>query len=205
MRAFLNRHWTVCDFAVVDVEGNGQTPQEIIELAVIPIRRGTVEERQHEWMIHPERPVTAQATRIHGISNAALAAKPRFPEIADEVIDALGECAVVGHNVAIDARLLQSKLLRWRPPLLLDTLRLARRVLPGRSSYALASLATELEVNLVGAKLHRASVDAYVTAQLFLTLVRLLERDGTLSLGQLQDAAGLRTGDLQSEGQQNLF
>lgn len=205
MRAFLNRHWTVCDFAVVDVEGNGQTPQEIVELAVIPIRRGTVEERQHEWMIHPERPVTAQATRIHGISNAALAAKPRFPEIADEVIDALGECAVVGHNVAIDARLLQSKLLGWRPPLLLDTLRLARRVLPGRSSYALASLATELEVNVVGAKLHRASVDAYVTAQLFLALVRLLERDGTLSLGQLQDAAGLRIGDLQSDGQQNLF
>jgi DNA polymerase III epsilon subunit family exonuclease len=205
MHAFLGRHWSECDFAVVDVEGNGQTPQEIIELAVIPIRRGTVEERQHEWMIHPERPVTAQATRIHGISNAALAAKPRFSEIADEVMDALGECAIVGHNVAIDARLLQNKLLRWRPPLLLDTLRLARRILPGRSSYSLASLATELEGNLVGAKLHRASVDAYVTAHLFLALVRLLDRDCTLSLGQLQDVAGLRTGDLLSDGQQTLF
>lgn len=205
MRDFLNLHWTLCDFAVVDVEGNGQTPQEIIEVALTSIRGGTVEELRHEWMVLPERPVTAQATRIHGISNAELVGKSKFPEIADELMAALGDRVVVGHNVSVDARLLQDKLLRWRPPLLVDTLKLARRIYPSRSSYALASLVTDLGIDGARAKLHRAPADAFVTARLFLHMARVLDRDSTLSVGRLADMAGVGDGDLLSDGQQALF
>lgn len=205
MRDLLNLHWTLCDFAVVDVEGNGQAPQEIIEVAVVSIRRGSIEGQPQEWLVLPERPVTAQASRIHGISNADLVGKPRFSEIGEEVMGALGECAVVGHNVSVDARLLQDKLSRWRSPFLLDTLKLARKAIPGQRSYALACIVSDLGIDGASAKLHRAAADAFVTAQLFLHIARLLDREGMLSVGRLAHIAGLGDGDLLSQGQQRLF
>lgn len=206
MRDHWNIHWTQCDFVVVDLEGNGQTPQEIIEIAVVPVVRGKIEKQQRqEWMVLPERQVTAQATRVHGISNTDLTGKPKFSDIADEVMGALGEKLVVGHNVSVDARLLKDELLFWRPPLLLDTLKLARQVFPGRGSYALASLVAERAIDTGGATLHRAAADAFVTAQLFLDMVRLIDRDGALSLGRLAEVAGLGTGTLLSDGQRTLF
>lgn len=205
MSDYLNRHWAECDFAVVDLEGNGQTPQEIIEIAVVPIVRGEIEQQRREWMVLPQRPVTARATRIHGISNVDLIGRPRFSEIADEVTSTLQEHVLVGHNVSVDVRVLKGELVHWSPPLLLDTLKLARWVLPGRSSYALASLVGERGISAGGAKLHRAAADAFVTARLFLDAVRLLDRDGLLSLRRLVEIAGVGTGDLLSDGQQELF
>ncbi|MBF6234395.1 hypothetical protein [Nocardia farcinica] len=55
-------------FAVVDVEGNGRTPPEIIEIAILPVFRDDV--FVHEmlsWLIRPERPITPIVTRkVHG-------------------------------------------------------------------------------------------------------------------------------------------
>jgi len=126
---------------------------------MVPIVGGGLGERGQEWMVVPERPVTAQATRIHGISNADLAAKPKFSEIANKVMALLEGSVIVGHNVSVDAKLLKDELLLWQPPLMLDTLKLARRVFPGRSSYGLAALVADCMTNADGFILHRAAAD----------------------------------------------
>ncbi|MGW4720935.1 3'-5' exonuclease [Nocardia sp. NPDC004260] len=66
------------DFAVVDVEGNGQTPPEIIEIAILPVSGATVGvDDMRSWLVRPARPITPIVTRkVHGITNADVAECP---------------------------------------------------------------------------------------------------------------------------------
>jgi exodeoxyribonuclease X len=59
--------WTSLRYAVVDVEGNGQQPPDLVELAVVPIVGGVIGEPT-TWLVKPERPIKYSATRIHGIT-----------------------------------------------------------------------------------------------------------------------------------------
>lgn len=63
---------------VVDVEGNGQQPPEIIELAALPIDADYgIESDMLSWMIRPQKPITAMVTRkVHGIRDGDVADCP---------------------------------------------------------------------------------------------------------------------------------
>ena len=60
--------WTSLRYAVVDVEGNGHQPPDLVELAVVPIVHGTIGEPR-SWLVRPNQPIKAVATRIHGITS----------------------------------------------------------------------------------------------------------------------------------------
>jgi exodeoxyribonuclease X len=118
---------------VVDVEGNGQQPPDLVELAAVPITDGIIGEAR-SWLVRPDLPSTGFARKIHGISNE------------------LGE---------------------WECPEVFDTLKLARRLLPGHDSYQLSSLAGALSLTSdLPAQLtpRRATYDALVCARLFVRL-----------------------------------
>jgi exodeoxyribonuclease X len=164
--------WTSLDYAVVDVEGNGQQPPDLVELAVVPIRSGVVGEAA-TWLVRPTEPIKHFATRIHGIRNEDVADAPVFGDIAGQVCSALDLPVLVAHNAHVDVSVLARKLPGWQPPEVLDTLRLARRLLPGRPSYRLGALAGALSLPAglpSGLSPHRAAYDALVTARLFVTL-----------------------------------
>ena len=174
-------------YAVVDVEGNGQQPPDLVEVAVVPVAAGIIG-APASWLVKPPRPVSRIAARIHGLTNEALAVAPAFADIESEVREALDADVLVAHNAHVDVGVLRRHLGGWECPEVLDTLKLARRLLPGQVSYKLGalvtafSLADSLPSGLVP---HRATFDALVTARLF---VRLATRhDGSpLSLGELR-------------------
>ena len=60
--------WTSLRYAVADVEGNGQQPPDLVELAVLPITDGTLGEPV-SWLARPLRPITRFAARIHRITD----------------------------------------------------------------------------------------------------------------------------------------
>ncbi len=131
--------WTSLDYAVVDVEGNGQQPPDLVELAVVPIRSGVIAEPV-SWLVRPGEPIRHFATRIHGLTNEDVAGAPLFTDIADQVLAALDMPALVAHNAHVDVDVLTRKLAGWQPPEVFDTLRIARRLLPGRAGYRLGAL-----------------------------------------------------------------
>jgi exodeoxyribonuclease X len=182
--------WTRLRYAVVDVEGNGQRPPELVELAVVHVIAGAVGEPQN-WLVKPPTKITYMAVRVHGIHNADVADAPPFAEVAPQVRDALAVDAIVAHNAHVDIGVLAANLDGWRPPLVFDTLKLARRLLPGQPSYRLGSLVAALRLadgqppDLVP---HRATYDVLVTARLF---VLLAAEAGTLEALQGQDAPSL--------------
>jgi DNA polymerase III epsilon subunit-like protein len=164
--------WTSLSYVVVDVEGNGQQPPDLVELAAVPVVGGVIGEPL-SWLVKPETPIKDFATRIHGLSSKDVADCPSFGSVMPEVLLALGHPALVAHNAHIDVDVLNRKMTGWKPPEVFDTLKLARRLMPGRDSYRLGALAEAF--NLAeglpeGLSPHRATYDALVAARLFVLL-----------------------------------
>ena len=179
--------WTKLRYTVVDVEGNGQQPPDLVEVATVPIVGGVVGEPS-SWLVKPTRPITPIARRIHGLTNDHVADAPAFAEIEDEVRQALDADVLVAHNAHVDVGVLQRHLGEWTCPDVLDTLRLAKRLRPNQTSYKLGALVGAFDLaEGMPADLspHRATYDVIVAARLF---VRLATRqDGTaLSIEDLR-------------------
>ncbi|MGH4019756.1 MAG: 3'-5' exonuclease [Pseudonocardiaceae bacterium] len=160
--------------AVVDVEGNGGQPPEIVEIAVLtlnqPVCRGDVS----TWLVRPEHPITQLVTRkVHGISNADVADCPTWTQVADDVAGLLTDRALIAHNASLEHRVLGTHLPSWQPPMVLDTLRLAKQVWPGLPGYGLDRLIVhaDLDVEDGAGQRHRADFDTWMTAGLLLVLV----------------------------------
>ncbi len=183
--------WTSLRYAVADVEGNGQQPPDLVELAVLPITDGFIGEPV-SWLVKPPRPVTYFATSIHGISGKDVASAPVFADIEHEVRRALADRVLVAHNAHVDVAVLRRELDGWESPEVFDTLKLAKRLLPGQPSYKLGALVKALSLDdgmPPGLEPHRATYDVLVTARLF---VRLATRhDGSpVSLDGLRGQTG---------------
>lgn len=188
--------WTSLNYVAVDVEGNGQQPPDLVELAVVPITAGTIGEPT-SWLMKPESPITHFARRIHGITNDDVAREPAFDEIKPAIVDFLGATrvkvdALIAHNAHVDVGVIQRKLGEWECPEVFDTLKLARRLSPGLRTYKLGALVErfaldqDLPDELVP---HRASYDALVAARLFVYLAT--RQDGSLrTLDELRGTTG---------------
>ena len=176
----LSRPWRQVPWVVIDVEGNGQRPPDLVEAACLPIDNGIPGQIQ-TWLVRPPRPITGLVRRIHGISNADVAGAPATAEVAEQIRAALAGRVVIGHHVHVDLAVLGRELGGWTPPAALDTLRLAKATWPGQRSYGLDQLTTLARLRAaqpssippagVGGR-HRAGYDTTLTAALFLALTQ---------------------------------
>jgi exodeoxyribonuclease X len=179
---------------VVDVEGNGQTPPEIIECAGLLINGSDSivrAEDMRSWLVRPQKPIAPMVTRkVHGISNADVEGCPPWSEIALEVAGLLGSRILVAHGAHVEYRVLGSHLPEWRPPLVLDTLRLAKHVWRDVGSYSLDTLVEHAHLDLTAVadqRPHRAGYDTWCAWQ----LLRILINDGGLDWTGLVKVAAL--------------
>lgn len=180
--------WTTLRYAVVDVEGNGQQPPELVEVAIVPIVGGVIGEAR-SWLLRPERPIAHFATRIHGLTNKDVEDAPAFAHVAQDVQPLLEDVAIVAHNAHVDVGVLSRQLPGWKPAEVFDTLKLAKRFAPDQVGYRLGSLveAFALAEGLPeGLSPHRATYDALVAARLFVHLVTMTIDAQPLTLEQLR-------------------
>lgn len=164
---------------VVDVEGNGTNPPDLVEIAALPVRTGVPDtSTAGAWLIRPERPVTARAAGIHGLTNDVLADQRVWAQLADEVGDFLGQEWICAHNAHVDYRELHRHLPAWKPAGVIDTLRLAKATYTDLPSYTLDALIKHVAPDLSQAPQvgrHRATYDAYATAKLLLAMAEHYE------------------------------
>jgi len=181
--------WTAYDYAVVDVEGNGQQPPDLVEISIIAIKDGLIGQAR-TWLVCPPRPITPMARRFHRLTDDQLADAPLVADIDAELRRALSDKVFVAHNASVDLGVLGRELPGFQPARVLDTLKLARRLLPGRASYKLGALVdtfglTEgLPADLMP---HRATYDALVCARLLSHLATPAGREPR-TLAELMDA-----------------
>lgn len=177
--------WAAARFVVADVEGDGQRPPGLVELAVVPVAGGRVG-GPVSWLVRPARKIMWQATRVHGITNQDVADLPGIEAVAADIRAHLDGAMLVAHSAPVDVDVLTRELPGWKPVAVVDTLWLARTFLPGQTSYKLGALvdmfclADHSEGDL---RPHRATYDALVTARL---LIHIAEgADGPLRLRNL--------------------
>ena len=113
--------------------------------------------------------------------------KPGASSLTDElsiILNQLKKGVVVGHNLPFDFWFISheaDKLGIDGPSLrFIDTLSLARKVLPGRNSYKLGELLKYFDIKVNG-ELHTASTDTEVTRALFW---KLIEKGGISTVGE---------------------
>jgi DNA polymerase III epsilon subunit-like protein len=160
--------------AVCDVEGNGQNPPEIIECGLLTIDDEITTDNLRAWLIRPQQPVTAIVAKIHGITNDDVADCPAWPEVAPRIGGLLTDRVLVAHSATVEHRVLSAHLPHWRPPMVLDTLRLARQVWPGLDSYSLTNLSQYAALDtsaITEQEHHRARYDTWCAWQLLCVLI----------------------------------
>ncbi|MCX4096280.1 3'-5' exonuclease [Nocardia sp. alder85J] len=178
-------------FAVVDVEGNGQNPPEIIEFGLLTVDGPTYQaDAVRSWLIRPQQPITSIVTRkVHGIRNDDVAGAPVWNEVAPEIGIAIDGRILVAHSAKVEQSVVGQHLPEWTPPLILDTLRFAKQVWPGLGGYSLDKLIVHggLDTSAVkGQGYHRAAYDTWAA---WLLLCRLTVESGLDWPGVINAAA----------------
>ena len=165
------------EFAVVDIETTGSTPQSagITEIAIV-IHNGVEVTGKYVTLINPKHKIPPFIVNMTGISDEMVAAAPLFEDVAPQIYNLLNGRVFVAHNVSFDYSFVHYLLGRsgfqWSAPKLC-TIRLSRRVFPGLEKYGLGSLTRELGIKIEGR--HRAWGDAAATAQV---LTMAIEKEG---------------------------
>jgi DNA polymerase-3 subunit epsilon len=155
-------------YAVIDVETTGLGPQtdRIVELAVVIADERGVPFWEWSTRFNPEGPV--RATHIHGITDADVAAAPRFRDHAKYLAGLLERRVVVAHNAEFDEAFLRAEFRRagWDVPPLptVCTLRGGRTYLPALGSWTLSSCCTAC--NITHEDAHSALGDARAVTDL---------------------------------------
>jgi DNA polymerase-3 subunit epsilon/exodeoxyribonuclease X len=168
-------HETWPRLLVVDVEGNGATPPDLVEIAVLPVAAGRLTtDAAGAWLVRPPVPVSPFATRVHGLTNADLADRPCWGDVADKIRSTLDGAWICAHNAGVEYKVLRRHLPDWQPAGVLDTLRLSRATLRDASRHNLDALIEYLGLDLSRApgRRHRAAFDAYAAGLLLLCLSR---------------------------------
>ena len=165
----------------LDTETTGLSPEagdRIVEIGCIEmVNRRLTGETRHVYL-NPERKGSEEATRIHGLTDAFLADKPKFAEIADDLLGFLAGAEVIIHNAAFDVGFLNGELKRLRrqpfhtvAAKVTDTLLMAREMFPGKAN-SLDALCRRLEVDNTHRTLHGALLDAGLLAEVYIRLTR---------------------------------
>jgi DNA polymerase III subunit epsilon len=155
-------------FAVVDLETTGGMPRRdrIIEVGIVRTDGEQIYDK-YSTLIDPGCTIPREITRITGITTDMVLGKPKFYEVAKDIVEWTEDCIFVAHNVRFDYGFLQNayrELGYTFSRKLLCTARLSRSLFPHFRSHALGRLIQEFDIEV--SSRHRAEDDALATAQL---------------------------------------
>jgi DNA polymerase-3 subunit epsilon len=165
----------------LDTETTGLSPENgdrIVEIGCVELLNRKLTGKNLHFYLNPERDSHEDALKVHGISNEFLKDKPKFGEIADELLEYLQGADLLIHNAPFDVGFINKELeLQKRAPLktyvnsVADTLAMAKDMFPGKRN-SLDALCDRLGVDNSGRTLHGALLDAELLADVYINLTR---------------------------------
>ncbi len=174
-------------YSVFDTETTGLDPSdgdEIIQIgAVRVVNLRLLRQEIFDQLIDPRRALRPEGIPIHGITEDMVRGQPTIDAVLPAFYEFCSETVLVAHNAAFDMRFLEMKEaaagVRFAQPVL-DTLLLSAVLHPNQESHRLESIAERLGINVIGR--HTALGDAFVTGEIFLKMVPLLNDMGIRTL-----------------------
>ena len=163
---------------VLDTETTGLDPLQgdrVIEVAAVELVNLLPTGSTFHRLVNPKRDIPAEATRVHGFTNADLEGKPGFEEVADDLLAFLGDAPIIAHNAPFDFGFLDAELFRCGRPALdrgrmIDSLALAKERYPGMPN-SLDALCRRLGIDNSMRTSHNAVLDCRLLAEVYLELM----------------------------------
>lgn len=166
---------------VLDTETTGLSAHDgdrILEIGCVELVNRKLTGNNLHHYINPERDSHEEALKVHGITNEFLADKPKFVQIADELLAYLKDAELIIHNAPFDVGFLDKEFERlgW-PPLrqhvagVIDTLAMAKDQYPGKRN-SLDALCDRMGIDNSNRTLHGALLDAELLADVYIAMTR---------------------------------
>ncbi len=182
----------------LDTETTGLRVEDghrIIEIALVEVVGRQLTGARFHAFLNPEREIEAGAQNVHGIDLAFLRDKPRFAEIADQLLDFIAGAEILAHNAPFDVGFVEAELERCAARVrrleeiarVTDTLALARRLFPGQPA-SLDRLCRRFGIDLSRRVHHGALLDAELLAALYL---RMTQGQTSLELAPAESEPGI--------------
>lgn len=162
---------------VFDLETTGFSPiqDKIIEIGAVKVERGVITER-FSTFVNPKIPIPFKITQLTSITDDMVVDAETIDVVLPKFLDFIGDAVLVAHNAGFDVSFIEQNC-RYqeieREFISLDTVALARVLLPTLSKYKLNVVAKALNISLENH--HRAVDDAGATAEIFVRFVEMLK------------------------------
>ncbi len=166
----------VDDYVLVDIETTGLSPvqDEIIEIGAIKVKNNLIIDYFNQ-LIKINRRLSPFTTNLTGITDEMLRNGKSPIEVYNDFVEFVGDNIIIGHNVNFDLGFLSNKCKKYINYNLtndyIDTLYMARRLVPGSVNYKLGTLAKLFNISYEGA--HRGLKDVEITYEVYNRLRKL--------------------------------
>ncbi len=175
-------------FVVFDLETTGLNTSpatgmmdRIIEIGAYRIEGGEINQ-SFSTFVDPQRRISEEITRLTGITQSMVEGAPPVDKVMPDFFKFIEGAYLVGHNAAdFDFKFIEHYCAQcgYMPERkLIDTVSLARSVLPDLSNYKLNTVADRFGITF---NHHRAIDDAFATAKIFIELIKIKKFLPTLS------------------------
>lgn len=169
------------DFIAFDIETTGTVAglDRIVEISAVKFVNFTVDS-VFSTLVDPKMSIPKGASAVNGITDDMVIGKPTIDEVLGGLTEFTGDSPLVAHNAPFDTQFLISDFQKYEVStpagVILDTLPISRKVLPGLANYKLGTLVQHLK--LPTGQFHRAEQDAISCGQVFMELVKRISVSG---------------------------
>ncbi|MBO6150423.1 MAG: PHP domain-containing protein, partial [Clostridium sp.] len=172
---------------VFDIETTGFSPvtNHIIEIGAVRVEKGVITDR-FSTFVNPEVPIPYRIEELTGINDSMVLSAPVIEEALPKFLEFCGDAVIVAHNAPFDTSFIRENAKRMGleyAPTILDTVTLARLLLPNLNRFKLDTVAKELKISLENH--HRAVDDAGATAEIFVRFLEMLKARDIHNLTEL--------------------
>ncbi|SHO50257.1 PolC-type DNA polymerase III [Anaerocolumna xylanovorans] len=174
-------------YVVFDIEttGFGPVKDRIIEIGAVKVREGVIVDKFSSF-INPEIPIPQRIEELTGITDDMVIGAPKIDVILLEFLAFCEGSVLVAHNASFDVSFIRKKaeMLGIETNFtVVDTVGMARMLIPDLNNYKLNTVAKSLHVSLENH--HRAVDDAGATAEIFIKLLPKLSDLGVTVLEEI--------------------
>ncbi len=180
-------------YVVFDIETTGFSPlsDKIIEIGAVKVVNGEITDK-FSTFVNPDIPIPFRIEQLTSINDSMVLPAPKIDKVLPDFLKFCEGCALVAHNASFDVSFIAynaEELGLPFDPTVLDTVTLARVLLPQLNRYKLDTVAKALNVSLENH--HRAVDDAGATAEIFVTFLKMLKEQDISTLDELNKLSEL--------------
>ena len=177
------------EYVVFDIETTGFSPvfNKIIEIGAVKVKDGKIVDK-FSTFVNPEEPIPYRIEQLTSINDSMVIDAPLIEKVLPEFLEFSKDCVMVAHNADFDMSFITTEAKKQgisRDFTIVDTVALARMLLPQISKYKLDNVAKALNVSLENH--HRAVDDAGCTAEIFVKFIEMLKVRDVYTLDDLNN------------------